>query len=98
MATLGYPKRTERNVMARKLKGGSDLTRKYVVKHNRPWWHINTKLLSVLQAAAQLEDWIDQKRINILNVAGCCASKDPEVYDITLAVLREYLATNRRKR
>lgn len=106
MATPGYPKRTERNVMeadgtvifvSGKLTGGSDLTRKYAVKKNKPWLHINTKILSVLQAVAQLEEWIKQEKIKILNVAGRCASKDPEIYEITLAVLSKYLEKNRRE-
>jgi len=105
METRGDPKRTERNVkksdgtvifVQGKLTGGSALTRKYAVKHKKPWLHINLKLLTVQKAVIRLEAWVEKEEISVLNVAGRCASKDPEIYDITFTVLNEYLEKIRR--
>ena len=100
MKTQGYPKRTEQNVkdsdgtvifVQGKLTGGSDLTRKYAIKHNKPWLHINSTLFSAQEAVAMLEDWVKKEGVSVLNVAGRCASKDPQIYDITFAIIGKYL-------
>ncbi len=38
-----------------------------------------------------LEDWVKKEGVSVLNVAGRCASKDPQIYDITFAIIGKYL-------
>lgn len=49
MSRGGYPERTEKNVVDSdgtvifthgRLSGGSDLTRKFAIKHGKPWVHV----------------------------------------------------------
>ena len=88
MTTGGYPKRTEQNVIDSdgtviftygKLAGGSSLTKKFAVKNNRPWLHVDID--AVGNPVALIKDWIIEWDIKVLNVAGKSASKAPGIYD-----------------
>ena len=55
------------------------MTRKLARKHNRPCLHINLDKTPVFLAASEIYSWILKKGIEVLNVAGSRASKDPEI-------------------
>ena len=96
MPAAGYPKRTEQNVIDSdgtviftrgRLAGGSDLTRKLAIKHNRPWLHCDLTTLSANEACEELCKWIDASAIETLNVAGRSASKDELIYGVVYKVI-----------
>ena len=98
MSTKSYPKRTEKNVVDSDgtvifthvtLTGGSLLTQKKAIQHNKPVIHLDMNKVTVEKAVEQLKTFIVGNRIEILNVAGSRASKDPEVYDKTFLVLEK---------
>jgi hypothetical protein len=64
------------------------------VKHNRIWLHIDLNHIAAFQAAITINDWILKKGIEILNVAGPRASKDPKIYKDALNIIEStyYLA------
>ena len=89
MPTKSYPKRTEQNVIDSdgtliithgKLTGGSKLTQKVAKKHDRPCIHINLNESLLFMAASKINTWIIENGIEVLNVAGSRASKDPAIY------------------
>ena len=89
MSTKSYPKRTEQNVIDSdgtliithgKLTGGSKLTQKVAKKHDRPCIHIDLNKTLVFMASSEINSWIVENNIEVLNVAGSRASKDPEIY------------------
>ena len=84
----GYLMRTEQNVIDSdgtviftygRLSGGSSLTKKFAVKHKRPWLHVD--LDADRDPIYTIKDWIVEWDIKILNVAGKSASKAPSIYD-----------------
>ena len=70
------------------LTGGSALTREFSKKHQKHWIHIDSKELTVNQAAERLLHWIQKKEIKVLNVAGPRARKDPDIYSKTFELLK----------
>jgi len=96
METSNYNKRTEQNVVDSdgtlivshgKLTGGSDYTREMALFHNRPWLHIDLNKTNSFQAAGKIKSWITENDIEVLNVAGSRASKDPLIYPATADIL-----------
>jgi len=96
METSNYNKRTEQNVVDSdgtliishgKLTGGSDYTREMALFHNRPWRHIDLNKTNSFQAAGKIKSWIIENNIEVLNVAGPRASKDPLIYQATADIL-----------
>jgi len=96
METSNYNKRTEQNVVDSdgtlivshgKLTGGSDYTREMAIFHNRPWLHIDLNKTNSFQAAGKIKSWIMENDIEVLNVAGSRASKDPLIYQTTADIL-----------
>ncbi len=84
-----YADRTEKNVedadgtliISRgQLTGGSEYTRDMAIKLNRPWLHVDLSQMAAFQAAIAINQWVLQNEIEVLNVAGPRASKDPSVY------------------
>ena len=95
--TKNYPDRTEKNVLASdgtvvithgKLTGGSALTKKLAEKHKRPSLHINLNETPAFLAASEINAWINENNIEILNVAGSRASKDPKIYEDTTYIIQ----------
>ena len=91
-----YADRTEKNVLAAdgtliisrgELTGGSQYTREMAVRHNHHWLHIDLNQTAAFQAANIISDWIRNKEIEILNVAGPRASKDQAIYRDTMNIL-----------
>ena len=100
MPSSSYPKRTEQNILDSdgtliichgKLTGGSSLTRKVAKKHDRPWLHLDMDKLSVSDASKTTASWIGRNNVQVLNVAGSRASKDPEIYKTTVEILKTAL-------
>jgi hypothetical protein len=99
MPTDSYAARTEKNVMDSDgtlivshgaPTGGTEYTRKMVLKHGKQMLHIDLTLHGNLMRAASLViDWIAIHHIETLNVAGPRASKDPQIYALTLTLLTQ---------
>ena len=94
--SASYAERTEKNVLDADgtliisrgpLTGGSEYTREMAVKHQRPWLHIDLADQAAFQAASMINSWITHKKIEILNVAGPRASKDPNIYQDAVDIL-----------
>jgi len=93
MPTTSYQKRTEQNVIDSdgtviltygSLTAGSDYTHKMAVQHQKPWLHLDLDVMPSYEAALSVVDWLKERHIEVLNVAGSRASKDPEIYgDVT---------------
>ena len=91
-----YADRTEKNVQDTdgtliisrgQLTGGSDYTREMATRHNRPWLHIDLSQMAAFQAAIAINQWVLQNKVEVLNVAGPRASKDPAVYKDAVNIL-----------
>ncbi len=96
MPTDSYPKRTEKNVIDSdgtlilthgRLSGGSRLTAVYAIENDRPHIHIDLRKTPSFKAVALIFDWLNTHNIEVLNVAGSSAGKDPLIYDKTLHIL-----------
>jgi hypothetical protein len=106
MPTSEYSKRTLQNVLDSDgtvivshgfLTGGSALTREFAIQHKKHWIHIDMKELSLKEAAERLASWLTEKEINVLNVAGPKAGKDPKIYEAVLRLLKETLSKEKTK-
>jgi hypothetical protein len=91
-----YAERTVKNVLDADgtliisrgpLTGGSEYTRETAVKHQRPWLHIDLNNKAAFQAATEINNWILDNKIEILNIAGPRASKDAKIYHNTLTII-----------
>ena len=100
MSTTGYQKCTEQNILDSdgtvifshgKLTGGSKLTQQIANKHNKPCIHFDLNDTIKFKAASILYAWVVQHEIEILNVAGSSASKDPNIYDKVFHVITSVL-------
>ena len=89
MSTTDYRKRTLQNVLDSdgtviiskgKLTGGSKLTREYANNHKKPNLHIDLYKTDPFHAISVLYASILIHKIQVLNVAGARASKDPDIY------------------
>ncbi len=96
MPTASYVERTEQNVIDSDgtlivshgiLTGGSAYTRDVALEHEQPWLHIDLNKTGVFDAAMILSRWVLKNNIEILNVAGPRASKDPKIYRAVLNII-----------
>lgn len=96
MSTDSYPQRTEKNVREAdgtlvlthgRPTGGSRLTLELAVRNRRKHLHIDLLRTPAFAAVRIVSDWIADNDIEVLNVAGSSASKDPQIYDKTLQIL-----------
>ncbi len=103
MPTATYGKRTEQNVIDSdgtlimshgRLTGGSALTQRLATEHGRPCLHIDLNTNNRFEAAKNISWWIARHKIETLNVAGPRASRDPEIYQVTINVLTTALYLN----
>jgi hypothetical protein len=103
MNTKSYPKRTEQNVKDSDgtliishglLTGGSRYTLEMAVMHRKLKLHIDLNKTPAFGAAQKVIGWINENRIETLNVAGPRASKDPRIYKSVYELLETvyYLA------
>lgn len=97
MATGGYAERTEQNVIDSdgtlvlshgKLTGNSALTATLTRKHRRPCLHIDLNKTNAFKAAQDINRWVQESGIKVLNVAGPRASEDPLIYNDVYKVLK----------
>ena len=97
MPTSSYAERTVQNAIDSEgtlllfrgtLAGGSELTHKTAILHDRPCLHIDLGTMNALQAVKTIHSWIVRHRIEILNIAGPRVSEDSEIYDISAKNLR----------
>jgi Circularly permutated YpsA SLOG family/Domain of unknown function (DUF6794) len=100
MPTGSYPKRTEQNILDSdgtlimshgKLTGGSSLTKKLADRHGRACLHIDLNKINAFEGATEIHQWLQKYGIEILNVAGPRASKDPRIYEDTESILKMVL-------
>jgi hypothetical protein len=94
-----YLQRTEWNVrdsdgtvifsLAERLSGGSLKTLGFAAKHNKPHLHISA---AAQDSAHRLQHFIQVNNIQVLNVAGPRASKEPGVAEFVLKALATLLA------
>jgi hypothetical protein len=100
MPTASYPARTEQNVIDSDgtlvvshgpLTGGSALTLELAHKHKKPCMHLDLAEKPVFLSAPDVNAWLNHHMIEILNVAGPKASKDPKIYEATLFVVEGIL-------
>lgn len=100
MTTKSYPKRTEKNVLDSdgtvifthgKLTGGSLLTEKKAIQHGKPVIHLDMDEIVSEVAVDLLSTFILENRVQVLNVAGSRASKDPDIYGKTFQVIEKSL-------
>ncbi len=96
MLTASYVERTEQNVIDSDgtlivshgmLTGGSADTRELALDHKRPWLHIDLNKTGIFDAALKLSGWVLKNNIEILNVAGPRASKDPKIYRAVMNII-----------
>ena len=97
MQSSSYAERTEKNVIDADgtvifshgtLTGGSELTRHLAHKHRRPCLHFDLNRVIAFNAAQQLNSWLQDNQIEVLNVAGTRGSHDPRIYRATTDVLQ----------
>ena len=97
MPTKNYSDRTEKNVLASngtviithgKLTGGSALTKKFAKKHKRSYLHIDLNKTPAFLASSKIKTWTNKNNIEVLNVAGSRASKDPQIYEDTKYIIQ----------
>ncbi len=96
MPSADYAERTEQNVVDSDgtliisrgtPTGGSDYTRKMALKHGKQMLHIDLNMhTNPITAADLVSSWVKMHNIQILNVAGPRASKDPSVYNDARAI------------
>ena len=101
MSSTSYPERTEKNVVDSdgtvifshgELSVGSLLTLEKAREHKRPVLHLDMANVTIEGAVELLKAFVEEHGVEILNVAGAKASKDPEIYDATFAVVERTLA------
>lgn len=100
MSTVSYAKRTEKNMFDSdgtlifshgKLTGGSALTQKVAKQHKRPCLHVDLNRISASEAVGEIQSWLKQYNIEVLNMAGPRASEDPLIYEEVCEILRGVL-------
>ncbi len=96
MPTSSYSERTERNIIVSdgtlilshgKLTGGSELTQELADKNQKHCLHIDLNSIPEFEAALKINKWIGGNHIEVLNVAGPRASKDPKIYQATIDII-----------
>lgn len=91
-----YLARTERNVKKSEgtviftlgeMAGGSLRTADFARRHQKPWKHLQLGSMTEEQAAQELRQFIDDRGIKILNVAGSSESRESGIYQRVYAVV-----------
>ena len=76
------------------LFGGSEYTQQKAAELGKPVKHLDLSVLSIEDAVAQTNRWLDTENTRILNVAGPRASDDPDIYADTREIIRRVLMPN----
>ncbi len=102
-ASRNYAERTALNVQNSdatlivshgRLSGGSQLTKKYAEKHQKPFRHVDFLASTIEEAAEKARKWLASVNCQRLNIAGPRASTDAEIYEKTKEFLVELFAVN----
>ncbi len=93
-----YPQRTEQNVIDSdgtvifgygRLTTGSALTLKLTKQHKKPYLHIDLDITK--NPVPVIKEWIIERDISVLNIAGRKASKAPGIYDRVKDIVKQVL-------
>lgn len=96
----GYAERTLANVKdsdgtviiyAIEIEGGTEQTAQFCIKTGKPYQLIDSAQNPTQRAAELIREFIARHGIAVLNVAGPRASKQPQIYAYTYAVIRRLL-------
>ncbi|MCF6186122.1 MAG: putative molybdenum carrier protein [Desulfobulbaceae bacterium] len=69
------------------LSGGSALTEALAIRYDRPCLHLDLTLMDQPMAVTTIKKWLDEYRIETLNVAGSRASGEPRLYRAVFELL-----------
>jgi hypothetical protein len=96
-----YSQRTEWNIRdsdatvvfsaKSRLTGGTRLTFTLTRRLDKPLLHLSRDEADVATAAAKLREFLEQRKVQILNVAGPRKSQEPEIGEFVCAVLEAAL-------
>ena len=96
MSVSGYKEKIEQNVIESDgtviishgdLSGGADYSRKMAIKHHRPCLHIDLSQIPAAVSSAEINAWIIENAVEVLNVTGSRASEDGDVYKDTAEII-----------
>ncbi len=102
MAQGGYRQRTRRNVIDSdgtliikhdRLSGGTRLTLEFCIQHHKPFKLVDAAEVIAQQAAGLLYAFVEERHIEVLNVAGPRASGWPGGRAYATEVVARYLKT-----
>lgn len=89
MTVAGFKEKIEQNVIDSdgtviishgELSGGADYSRKMAKKHKRPCLHIDLNVIPPSLAPPEINTWIIDNDIEVLNVTGSRSSEDSDVH------------------
>lgn len=98
-----YRQRTRKNIQdadgtvifyPKYLEGGSQTTLLFCTKEKKPYQLIDTSLIHTINAVHALQQFIVDKNIAILNIAGARASKAPEIYNYVYQTINMLIKNN----
>lgn len=98
MPVAGFKERIEQNIIDSdgtviishgNLTGGSDYAHEMAKKHNRPCLHINLNETPLSIAPSEINTWIIENNIEVLNVTGSRTSEDPKIYMDTMNIVED---------
>jgi hypothetical protein len=79
-----------------KLTGGTRKTIEFAKEYEKPYLHINLKRLTDNNVVQSIQEWLNENKPAVLNVAGSKESTRPGIYarvhDVLKAVLRDFTA------
>ena len=96
MFVSGYKERVEKNVIKSDgtviishgdLSGGADYSQQMTEKHNRPCLHIDLRRTPAFMASSEINTWIIENDIEIMNVTGSRVSEDSDIYKDTIYII-----------
>jgi len=96
MPVAGFKERIEQNIIDSdgtviishgNLTGGSDYGQEMAKKHNRPCLHIDLNEMPLSVAPSEINTWIIENNIEVLNVTGSRTSEDPKIYKDTMNII-----------
>jgi hypothetical protein len=96
-----YLQRTEWNVrdsdatviftISSQLSGGSKRTAEFAAKHHKPWIHLAREAATIDGPAPILQRFVQEKGVQVLNIAGTRGSKEPDVWRFAYETLEKAL-------
>jgi hypothetical protein len=98
MPVTGYKERIEQNIIDSdgtviishgNLTGGSDYGQEMAKKHKRPCLHIDLNKTPLSIAPSEINTWIIENNIEVLNVTGSRTSEDFRIYKDTMNIIEE---------